>query len=96
MKWYKELVRDRYREGELVPWWKGFICKNYIKAELIVAPIPFNFLYGLLLEIYYILRMCRIDSLTFYRNQLRLKCRCKYCGNDYTREHPLTDFERNR
>lgn len=45
MHWYKDFVRDRYQCGVIVPWWKGYVVRDYARHEVVVAPLGFNVLY---------------------------------------------------
>jgi len=43
---YKQFVKDRYQRYEVIPQWKGFVLRDFARNETIVAPIPFNLLFG--------------------------------------------------
>jgi hypothetical protein len=70
---YRSFVRDKYNEGEIVPWWKGHVVDDFCSRRVRVAPLGFNIVYGLLYELWYTLRCFRRSSRRFIRKQYELR-----------------------
>ncbi len=70
---YKEFVRDSYPEGQIVPWWKGYVYRDYSRRESRVAPLGFNVLFLMVLELWLQIRCARRDAIYFSQDQLKLR-----------------------
>lgn len=70
---YKNFVCDRYQPGVLVPWWKGYVKDSYMRHEVVVAPIGFNVVFGLIYDLYHLIRTYRIQARRFNQKQYELR-----------------------
>ncbi len=70
---YKEFMRDRYKQCEIVPAWKGFVADDFMRREIIVAPIGFNLLFNFLHGAWLWAKCYRRDCYNFRVKQFRLR-----------------------
>jgi hypothetical protein len=70
---YKEFVRDRYANREVCPLWKGYVDKDFLKDEVIVAPIPFNIIFSVVWYLWLSLRCGLREQLNHLHKQIQLR-----------------------
>ena len=80
MSRYKRFVQDRYQEGLIVPAWKGYVASDFIRREVIVAPIGFNLVFNFLHGVWLWTRCYKNDCYDFRAKQLRLRKRITKIG----------------
>lgn len=71
--WWQEFRRDSYPIQEIVPLWKGFVCRDYMRNQVRVAPLGFNLLFQVCYTVFWLLRNGRIELIDFvtYQQELR-------------------------
>lgn len=77
---YKSFVQDRYQRGEQIPLWKVYVTDDYASNTVIVAPLFFNVIYGLLWDFLFFLRSYRNAARRYNQKQesIRKQARDKY------------------
>lgn len=70
---YKEFVRDRYKEGEIVPFYKAPIWWEYSTRTIRVQIIGFHLFFAFIHRFYLWLRLAGWDSEKYLREQLKLR-----------------------
>lgn len=73
MSKYKNFVRDTYHYMEIIPMWKGLVYKSFLGRKIIVAPIPFNIIYGMIYDLLLWVRCGRLKQQEFLQEQLNLR-----------------------
>ncbi len=73
MSIYKEFVRDLYREGEITPWYKGFVSYDYARQQVRVTLIGFNIPMQLVYSFWLSLRIGIKDIIGFKQRQINLR-----------------------
>jgi hypothetical protein len=69
----KYLLCYEYSEGQLVPWWLGFVRRNYWARSYTVAPLGLNILFFVALSFYRFIKGAAVDFDRFHKDRLDAK-----------------------
>jgi len=70
---YREIVRDKYQAGEVVPWWKGYVTESFSTRRVIVAPLGFNVLFYFAFSFWLFVSRVPVGFDRFRRDQAQMR-----------------------
>jgi|DEB0MinimDraft_10_1074344.scaffolds.fasta_scaffold114002_2 hypothetical protein len=72
---YKRFMADKYERYEVIPFWKGFVCRDYERQHTRVSIVGFALVFRIVYNIWLYLRIVGIDTQEFYKEQIKYRCR---------------------
>lgn len=63
-------MKFRYKVGTIIPWYMGFLKYDPMRNEYLVAPIPFNIILSIVVELWYHVRIFRSQAHNFNEKRI--------------------------